>query len=80
MKISLRAARVNAGYTAREVAEKLGMLSHQMISHYECGDSEPSICTALKMCEIYDVSVYEIDWIESRRNRRGNPRSNKPKE
>lgn len=53
-KITLKAARVNAGLTQEQAAKKLGV-SRSTLQNWETGKSfpkQPNICA---MCEIYDV-------------------------
>ena len=61
MAIHLKAARVNAGLTQDEVAEKLGK-SKSTIVNYELYRSKPDIETAQKLAELYGMSVDNIIW------------------
>lgn len=61
MAIHLKAARVNAGLTQEEVAEKLGK-SKTTIVNYELYRSKPDIETAQKLAELYGMSVDNIIW------------------
>lgn len=61
MAIHLKAARVNAGLTQEEVAEKLGK-SKSTIVNYELYRSMPDIETAQKLAELYGMSVDNIIW------------------
>lgn len=58
-KISLRAARVNANKTVKEVAEYLG-LAEKTIQNYEKGATTPDWNTAKKMEILYN---YPLDYI-----------------
>lgn len=60
-KITLAAARVNAGLNIEEAAAKIGK-SPATISAWENNVSEPKISDALKLAELYGVSVYTIEW------------------
>ena len=56
LKISLAAARVNRGFTQREVAEKLG-ISTKTLVNWENGITFPTIERVYELCELYGVSV-----------------------
>ena len=58
-KIKLKAARINAEFSAKEVAEKVGK-NHQTILSYEKDSTEIPMSLAIKLAEIYD---YPIDFI-----------------
>ncbi|MCT0027159.1 helix-turn-helix transcriptional regulator [Lactococcus lactis] len=58
-KITLKAARVNAGLTAKEVGEIVGK-NYQTILSYEKDSTEIPMGLARKLAEIYD---YPIDFI-----------------
>ena len=55
-KISLKAARVNAGLTQSEVAEKMGRIK-QTIGKWESGKTEPKAGELAALCELYNVPV-----------------------
>lgn len=61
LKIQLKAARVNANLTQKQVAEKLKISKNTIIS-YELYRAEPSIATAQKLADIYGLSVDDIIW------------------
>jgi transcriptional regulator with XRE-family HTH domain len=54
-KISLKAARVNAGLTQAESAERIGV-SVSTIKNWEVGRSFPNQPMIEKICEVYGVS------------------------
>lgn len=58
-KISLRAARVNAGYTLEEVSKKTG-ISKYTLGNYEKGTSQPRWDKFLSLCELYEQSVNDV--------------------
>lgn len=59
MAIHLKAARVNAGYTQKEVAKALKISKNTIIS-YESYKSKPTIETAAKLAKLYGMSVNDI--------------------
>lgn len=60
-KITLAAARVNAELVLEEAAAKIGR-APATVSAWENYISEPKISDALKLAELYGVSVYTIEW------------------
>ncbi len=59
MKITLRAARVNAGLTQDEVAKEVKK-SKNTIVNYEKGRSVPDIETGKALAKLYGMSVDDI--------------------
>lgn len=59
--LTLKAARVNAGYSVREAAEAVGVTEDTMY-RYESGKSSPKIGTAVKLAGLYGVSIDAIDF------------------
>lgn len=59
VKLTLEAARVNAGYSQKEAAEKLGV-SNATLCNWENGKSFPSVKYVKKICELYGVSYEDI--------------------
>lgn len=59
MKISLRAARVNAGLTQDEVAKEVKKSKNTIVS-YEKGRSIPDIETGKALAKLYRMSVDDI--------------------
>ncbi len=55
----LKNARLNAGYTQAEVAEKL-KVTYQAISNYERGINKVDTGTLTKLCDIYGIHVSQI--------------------
>ncbi|HGF7676962.1 TPA: helix-turn-helix transcriptional regulator [Enterococcus faecium] len=55
-QLSLRSARVNAGMTTKEVAERVGV-HHQTISKYEKDSSNISVSLLNELSELYQVPV-----------------------
>ena len=56
LKTRLLEIRTNAGYSQKEVAEKLGV-SPQAYSHYENGIRTPDIFTAQRIAKIFNTTV-----------------------
>ena len=59
MRISLKAARVNAGLTQCDVAKKLNKSKNTIVS-YEKGRSVPDIETGKALASLYGLSVNDI--------------------
>ena len=59
MKISLKAARVNANFTQQEVANKLQISKHTVIN-WEKGKIKPKFAYLKVLSELYDI---DIDYI-----------------
>lgn len=59
MKITLKAARVNAGYTQRQVAQKL-KVSKDTVSNWERGKSFPDVVILQEIENLYGVSYKDI--------------------
>ncbi len=56
-KITLYAARINAGLSRNEVCEAIPGLSLEMLGKIESGAIEPKVTLALKLCELYGISI-----------------------
>ena len=59
IRISLAAARVNAGVNQREAAKKLG-ISKATLANYEAGKTIPDWDMAMKMEEVYQFPAANI--------------------
>ena len=59
MRITLKAARVNAGLTQDDVASKLGKSKNTIVS-YEKGRSGPDIETGKALAKLYGLSVDDL--------------------
>lgn len=59
MKISLKAARVNANITQKESAERLG-INRNTISNWEIGKSTPRADQMQELCSLYGVTSDDI--------------------
>ena len=61
MAISIKAARVNAGYTQEEVAKALKKSKNTIVS-YEAYTSSPDINVAIAMAKLFKMPVDNIIW------------------
>lgn len=64
MKITLKAARVNAGYSQKEAAERLG-ISNTTLCKWENYISFPNAQQIDKLCELYGVSYDDLIFLPS---------------
>ena len=60
-RMTLRAARVNAGYSQKEVADLL-QISNKTLSSWENGDTFPSIKKIECLCKLYNMSYDDINF------------------
>ena len=58
-KISLRAARISAGYSAEEAAKKVGVSRYTLLK-YETGVTSPKWNVFEFLCRLYGVSVADV--------------------
>ena len=63
-KITLKAARVNAGYTQKEAAKEL-KVSNKTLLHWEKGVSFPKADMVEKICALYGVAYDNIIFLPS---------------
>jgi len=61
MAISIKAARINAGFTQQEVADRVGK-SKNTIASYEAYTTRPDIEIAQTMATMFGMSLDDIDW------------------
>ena len=61
-KITLRAARINAGYTQKEAAEAL-KISHVTLVNSEKGRTAPSVRMLDSLCDLYGVQYEDINFL-----------------
>ena len=59
MKISLKAARVNADLTQQEAADKLGISKHTVIN-WELGRTKPKKCVLIALAKIYNIDIKNL--------------------
>ena len=61
MAISLKAARINADLSRKQVCEKLDIHENTLAS-YELYKTKPDIDTAQKLCSLYGCKSDDIKW------------------
>ena len=64
-KITLEAARVNAGYTQKESA-KLLRISNKTLQNWETGKSYPNADKIAEICELYQIPYDCINFLPNR--------------
>lgn len=64
LKISLKAARINAGLTQKEAAKALG-ISNKTLHSWENGDTSPSAEHIDAICDLYKMSYNDINFLSS---------------
>lgn len=64
VKILLRAARVNAGFSQKEAADRLGV-SNKTLGNWEKGVTFPSADKIAEICELYGVSYDHLNFLPS---------------
>lgn len=60
-KLSLRAIRVNAGYSQKKAADLLG-ISNKTLCNWENGKTFPDQPNIEKICALYNISYDVIDF------------------
>ena len=60
-KISLAAARVNAGFTQEQVAKELNV-APSTVRNWESGKTTPSLLNVEKLCNLYSMPYDYIDF------------------
>lgn len=63
MAISIKAARVNAGFTQKEVADGVGKTKNTIAS-YEAYITSPDVQTAQAMAAMFGMAVDDIIWVQ----------------
>lgn len=61
-KVTLKVARVRAGYKAKEVCETLNISRNQLYK-YETGASMPNIKVAFRLTNLYNVDINNVDFL-----------------
>lgn len=64
MRISLQAARINAGLTQKEAAKKLG-ISRECLRFYEKYKQSPRIDLAFKIAKLYNCNIGDIIFLKN---------------
>lgn len=64
-KITLEAARVNAGYNQKEAA-KLMHISNKTLQNWENGKSYPNADKIAEICELYSIPYDHINFLPNR--------------
>ena len=59
LKITLKAARINAGIKQTDAAERVGICP-ETLSAYETGKQSPTVSTLQKLCEVYRITPDNI--------------------
>ena len=62
VKITLKAARVNAGLTQKDVAERLG-ISNKTLCSWENGITTPNVHQVQSLCDLYGVSYDNLNFL-----------------
>lgn len=62
-KITLRAARINAGITQKTAASSIGVSNKTMVK-WEKGSAFPDVVQALKLCRLYNISFDDIIFLQ----------------
>ena len=62
MQLTIRAARVNRGFTQEKVAKELGV-SKKTVSSWEKGKTMPRISMVEPLCNLLNVKYDDIKWI-----------------
>ncbi len=73
MQLSLKAARVNAGLTQKDVETELGY-SRSTLTRWETGKTMPRADTLKALCNLYHVSLEDIH-LEKKERSAATPRS-----
>lgn len=61
MKLTLKAIRVNAGYSQKKASAKL-KISNKTLSSWENGKSVPNVTQVNELCSLYNVSYDDINF------------------
>lgn len=65
MAITLKACRVNAGYTQKEASEKLGITS-ATLGNWERGKTFPKIDQVERIATLYGVNVNDLIFLRTK--------------
>lgn len=64
LKMTLEAARVNAGFTQKEAADRLS-ISNVTLCNWEKGKSFPNVQQIDALCKLYGVSYDNLNFLPS---------------
>jgi transcriptional regulator with XRE-family HTH domain len=64
-KITLEAARVNAGYTQKDAAKEL-KISNKTLQNWESGKCFPNADKIAEICDLYGISYDNINFLPRR--------------
>ena len=64
IKITLAAARVNAGINQKDAAERIGV-SNKTLGNWENGESFPDALQIEKICELYGIPYDNLNFLPS---------------
>lgn len=65
MKITLKAARVNAGLTLEQVVEKTGF-ARSTLSYWEKGKRSPKLAALQCLCQLYGINIEDLSIQQSK--------------
>lgn len=63
MAITMKAARINAGYKQTEAAEKLGVSPNTYLN-WENGKTIPTVDRAYEICKLFDLPIDSIIFLQ----------------
>jgi DNA-binding XRE family transcriptional regulator len=61
MRITLKAARINKGFTQNDVAETLHV-TKKTVGSWESGKTKPKVDKIEPLCELYGLTYDDIVW------------------
>lgn len=67
VKLTLKAARINAGLSQKEAASKLG-ITEDTLSNYERGKSYPNVILLKEIERVYGVSYNNLIFLPNKYN------------
>lgn len=62
MKVSLKAARINAGMTQQEVCKKMNISNKTLVSWESC-ETFPKVTQAMDLCDLYGMSIDDVTFL-----------------
>ena len=62
VKLSIKAARVNKGFSQKEAARRIGV-SNKTLGNWENGITYPSADKIIAICELYGVSYDNLNFL-----------------